>query len=277
MPYTLEVCVDSLESALAAEEAGADRIELCSALAEGGLTPSHGLIQQVCRALTTTRVHVLIRPRGGDFLYSDQSEIIAIARADVLHAAAAGAAGIVAGFLTPTGTIDTDLTTDFVDLCAALNLNFTFHRAFDVVRDQQAALQALIGCRVPRVLTSGGHKTAYLGIEALSSLVAEGGSRIAVMAGGGITEDNAATICECTGVRDIHGTFRRSMETGMRFIHPRVTFAAGSSGGDGGGSEEGGGDLRAAWQRLVADGDVIARVKARLAALVAAEEERDMD
>ena len=118
MSWILEVCVDSVESAIAAEQGGADRIELCSSLLEGGVTPSHGLIQQVCRALSTCKVHVLIRPRGGDFLYSESE--IGVIKQDILLAASIGAHGIVLGFLTPAGTIDVNLTGYFVDLCSAL-------------------------------------------------------------------------------------------------------------------------------------------------------------
>lgn len=121
MSLTLEVCVDSLESAVAAEQGGADRIELCSSLGEGGITPSHGLLQQVCRTLNNCRVHVLIRPRGGDFLYSE-SEVAAI-KEDILHATSLGAHGVVLGFLTPQGTVDVNLTGYFVELCSALGKN----------------------------------------------------------------------------------------------------------------------------------------------------------
>ena len=116
--YTLEVCVDSIESALAAADAGSDRIELASCLDLGGLTPSHALIQQVCRKINTCKIHVLVRPRGGDFLYS--KEEIDVVTADVVTIAGLGAHGVVLGFLNPNSTIDSHLTTKFVDLCAAL-------------------------------------------------------------------------------------------------------------------------------------------------------------
>ena len=236
--FKLEVCVDSFESFLAAtvDQGCADRIELCSALTEGGLTPSHGLITATCRraiASTTTTpfppIHVLIRPRPGDFLYTDHE--LEIIKTDILTAATAGAHGIVIGFLTPHAHINTDLTRYFVDLCSALRLDFTFHRAFDVVRDQHQALSALLDCHVPRVLTSGGHPTsAFHAVDALAQLVEEGGGKISVMPGLGVTEGNAATIVECTGCREIHGSFRQTVPTRMQYIHPRVHFSGGSGG-----------------------------------------------
>lgn len=117
--YTLEVCVDSIESALAASQAGCDRIELASCLDLGGVTPSFALIQQVCRKINTCKIHVLVRPRGGDFVYSQEE--VEIITADVIQIAGLGADGVVLGFLHPNGTIDSHLTTKFVDLCTALS------------------------------------------------------------------------------------------------------------------------------------------------------------
>ena len=264
MSYVIEVCVDSLESALAAEAGGADRIELCSALAEGGITPSHGLLTAVCRRLSTCKVHVLIRPRPGDFLYSPEE--VEVMRQDVFHVAAAGAAGVVCGFLTPGGEVDVDLTRLFADLCSAAGLDMTFHRAFDAVRDQRAALAALIGCGVRKVLSSGGHPTALQGAEQLASLASEADGRISVMPGGGITEENVADVAAVTGCTELHGTFKRMVGSGMRFIHPRVTFSSSSSAlAPSNGQEEG--DRAAAWGRWVADGEAVARVRGRLAEL----------
>ena len=165
----------------------------------------------------------------------------------------------------------------------------TFHRAFDVVRDQRAALNALIGCRVPRVLTSGGHSAAYHSISELSTLVSESNGRISIMPGSGITEENATTVLQCTGAREIHGSFRCSMETKMSFVHPRVHFQVSVGGGGGGGrgagigengaavgENNGGGDLRVMWERCVADTEAIRRVKEKLGELASADEEREM-
>ena len=138
----------------------------------------------------------------------------------------------------------------------------TFHRAFDVVRDQRAALNELIGCRVRRVLTSGGHSAAVKGIEQLSSLVSEASGRISIMPGGGLTEENAAMILQVTGAKEIHGTFRCSIPSTMTYIHPRVTFSMAQ--GDGNGEAP---DPRRAWERSVADAEVIRRVKLKLRAL----------
>jgi copper homeostasis protein len=124
MKYTLEVCVDSIESAVAASTSGADRIELCCSLETGGLTPSHGLIKEVCKhCIQNCKIYVLVRPRSGDFIYSeDEIEVI---KADVVQIAANGAHGVVAGFLAPDGTIDTHRTTKIVDLCTALSKRYS--------------------------------------------------------------------------------------------------------------------------------------------------------
>jgi len=280
MSYTLEVCVDSLDSALEAERGGASRIELCAALIEGGCTPSPGLLNCVCRQLSTCKIHVLIRPRGGDFLYT-QNEV-AVMKQDVLAASAAGAHGCVMGFLTREGDIDTNLTSSFVRLCTSLDLDFTFHRAFDVVRDQFVALEALVACRVGRVLTSGGQPSALQGASRLAELNSEAGNRIIIMPGGGINEENVVTIATCSGATELHGTFRYIVPTQMKFIHPAVTFSLPylhserqqqqqheETGGDG--EEE-----RAAWGWHVVDAEVVTRVRRRLTEL-SAEEEGIMD
>lgn len=255
--YVLEVCVDSLEGALAAEAGQADRIELCSGLSEGGLTPSHALIQMVCQRLRSTscRVHVLIRPRGGDFLYSEDE--VAMMREEVIHAASAGAHGIVIGFLTPEGDVDLNKTRYFVQLTRALGLDLTFHRAFDVVRNQSTALNDLIDCGVARILTSGGAPSVMKAIPQLTMLCKASESRCSIMPGGGVTEDNVDTILKCTGVWEVHGTFRRRKQSSMRYLHPTVAF--GPSGmhpiGEG------------AWDVWVADMELIRRVKTRLSHL----------
>lgn len=255
-PYILEVCVDSLEGALAAEAGGADRIELCSCLSEGGLTPSHALVHMVCRKLRSSfcRVHVLVRPRGGDFLYSEGE--VAMMREEVLHAASAGAHGIVVGFLTPKGDVDVNRTVYFVQLTRALGLDLTFHRAFDVVRNQVQALSDLIDCGVGRILTSGGEFSAIKGLSRLAMLHSMSESRCSIMPGGGVTEDNVETILKCTGVREIHGTFRRVKPSNMRYFHPEVVF-----GPPGAGEQPGEGN---SWDIWVADVALIRQIKSRL-------------
>ena len=213
----IEVCADSIESALAARDGGADRIELCGSLHAGGVTPSRGLleasIRRCCGASdsmgkTACRMHVLVRPRPGDFVYSDiEMEII---RRDVVEAASAGAHGIVAGFLTRDDKIDLDKTVYFQQLASALSLDFTFHRAFDCVSGSMIdALETLLAARVPRVLTSGGRATAIDGSEVIGNLVTEAAERIVIMPGGGIDENNIETIVKVCNVKEIHGSFRK--------------------------------------------------------------------
>lgn len=262
MSYTLEVCVDSVESAIAAEEGGADRIELCNSLIEGGVTPSHGLVQYICRNLTSCKVYVLIRPRGGDFLYSDAE--IAVMKSDIIYAASCGAHGVVLGCLTADGHIDTDRTTVFVELCSALGLDVTFHRAFDVVRDQITALSALIGCGIRRILTSGGNPSVMEGIGALSALVSAAGDRASIMPGGGVSEDNAKTVLQCTGAREIHGSFRLTRHSGMRFFHPSVNFGGVKSASSVSLAD---GDVASAWTRGTTDVDTVRRLKSVLTSI----------
>ncbi|PRW44263.1 copper homeostasis [Chlorella sorokiniana] len=199
----------------------------------------------VCRALSQARVHVLIRPRPGDFLYSPEE--LQVMRQDVLHAASLGAHGVVLGMLTPGGGIDTRQLQPFVELCSALGLDLTFHRAFDLVKDQRVALNDLVACRVRRVLSSGGQQTVMEGLSALAQLVAEGGSRISVMPGGGLTEENVATVARVSGCSEVHGTFKRQVPSAMEYRHTAVSFGVDD------------------WSRGVTDTAAVQRVKAQLA------------
>lgn len=246
MVIALEVCVESLDSALAADEGGACRVELCSSLEQGGITPSHGLIRQVCKALQRTHVHVLIRPRPGDFLYSAQE--IEVMWHDTLHAIASGVHGIVLGMLTEQGRVATDQLRPFVELCNAAGVGLTFHRAFDVVRDQRKALEDLMACGVRRVLTSGGRQSVMEGLAQIAELVVAASGKLSVMPGGGVTEENVCTVVKVTGVSEVHGSFRHTLPSGMRYQHPEVRFAAGG----------------ADHCRAVADAAVVARVRQKL-------------
>ena len=195
----LEACLDTLDLAVKAEAGGAGRIELCDRLDIGGTTPSRALISSVVRAVTIP-VFVIIRPRGGDFLYS-QAEIDTMKK-DVEMAAKAGAAGIVLGVLHPDRTVDVARTRSVMDV--APDLPATFHLAFDQTPNQRDALGAVIDAGLARVLTSGGAGKAVDGVEQLRQLVEQSAGRIHIMAGGGVRAHNAEEIVRRSGVREVH-------------------------------------------------------------------------
>jgi copper homeostasis protein len=200
----VELSVDTLSGAAAAAAVGADRIELCGAGSEGGLTPGHGLVEQAVRRCATP-VHVLVRPRAGDFVYS-AAEVDAMV-ADITHAVELGAAGVVAGVLTPHGWVDQEATARLV--AASGDREFTFHRAIDVCADPVAALDVLGGLGVDRVLTSGATPTALRGLDVLAELVRRAKPGTSVMACGGVRPGNLVDVVTATGVSDVHAAPRR--------------------------------------------------------------------
>jgi copper homeostasis protein len=208
----VEACVATVASALAAESAGAGRLELCADLVEGGVTPSIGMLMGV-RKRVRLPLFVLIRPRGGDFLFDgDEREVML---RDIAEAGARGADGVVIGALDPDGRVDQALTRRLVE--AARPMAVTFHRAFDLVREPARELETLIRLGIERVLTSGQAPSALLGSTAIAALVAQGAGRITLMAGGGINEANAARIVRETGVREIHLSAGGIRHSGMEF------------------------------------------------------------
>jgi copper homeostasis protein len=219
----VELSVDTLAGALAADRAGADRIELCAATLDGGLTPSHGLIAAAV-ARCTAPVHVLIRPRGGDFSYSD-GELTAMI-ADATHAVELGTAGVVSGALTEDGTVHKAATAALVDAAGAAE--FTFHRAIDVCAEPLAALDVLGELGVRRVLSSGAAPTAMLGAGVLSDMVRRATPGLTVMACGGIRPDNVMDVVRATGVRDVHAAPRIAVRGWQRQGGWTVTFTSGN-------------------------------------------------
>ncbi len=215
----LEICADSAESAIAAEQGGAHRIELCSSLLEGGITPSAGLISTV-RSKVGLEVYVMIRPRGGDFCYtSDEFEIM---EQDVVTAKQLGADGIVFGILKEDATIDTARTRHLVEI--ARPLKATFHRAFDMSCDLLASLEEVIGCGVDRVLTSGGEQKVENALPMVVEIVRSANDRISVMIGGGINEANVRRLIAETGAREIHASVRAHLPSPMQHRNEKISM-----------------------------------------------------
>ena len=210
-PRELEVCCGSLQSAINAVSGGAGRIELCSALSLDGLTPSLGLFRQRHTSCPNLRIHVLIRPREGDFIYT-KAELHAMLR-DIELFAAEGASAIVAGVLTPDSCIDVEATRQLIK---AAGVPFTFHRAFDVVADQRRALEQLIDLGAARVLTSGGAPSALEGAGRLRNLVDLARGRILTLPGGGVNSHNARQILDSTGAVEIHGSCSSLLPSGIK-------------------------------------------------------------
>ena len=219
MSLLIEVCVDSVESAVAAELGGAARVELCDDLLEGGTTPSTGMIE-VIRERVAIGLHVLIRPRGGDFCYSDfEFEVM---QRDIAAARRLGIDGVVLGLLHPDGSVDEPRNRLLVE--AARPLGVTFHRAFDITRDPAESLESLLRIGVGRVLTSGMARTALEGIPIIASLIRQAAGRIAVLAGCGINEGNVRRIVTETGVGEIHLTAAEPREGRIRYRNDSVSF-----------------------------------------------------
>ncbi len=195
----IEICADSIESALAAQHGGAHRVELCSALNVGGLTPSIGLIEQAISRLNIP-VHVLIRPRSGDFVYSDAE--FDVLKSDIHSAKMAGAAGIVTGILHADTTVDVLRMKELIDICGYLPI--TFHRAFDMTCNKQGALEQIINIGCKRILTSGGFKSSIEGRELIAEFVQQAGNRIIIMAGAGINKENFLELHAATKCREYH-------------------------------------------------------------------------
>lgn len=215
----LEVCIDSIESALAAERGGAHRIELCSDLPEGGVTPSAGLIAAV-RQMVSIELSVLIRPRPGDFWYSnDEMEVM---RRDIATAKQLGADCVVLGILELNGRVDKARTRELVHLAAPAKV--TFHRAFDMSSDLLRSLDDLQATGVHCVLTSGGKQSAADGVETLKRMVQVANGSVRIMAGGGIEENNVAEIVERTGVREIHASLKSSIATPMQYRNEEISL-----------------------------------------------------
>jgi copper homeostasis protein len=215
----IEACVDSVESATGAQAGGANRIELCENLLEGGTTPSAGLIE-VCRERLHIPLHVLVRPRGGDFVYSDVE--LEVMRRDIAVAWRLGAHGVVLGALLADGTIDVPRTRALIEVSRPLSV--TFHRAFDFTPDADAALDILITLGVDRVLSSGQAPTAVAGTGILSRLVRRAAGRITIVAGGGLSEENVLAVIAQTGVSELHVRATALLESPVSYRPTHLTL-----------------------------------------------------
>jgi len=208
----LEICVDGVASALAAASGGADRIELCANLPEGGTTPSAGVLR-VVRSIFPGKLMVLIRPRGYDFLYSDAENDAMLH--DIQLAGELGADGVVIGCLTTEGRIDLNRCRRLQE--AAGSLDVTFHRAFDMARDLHEALEDIHDLGIRRILTSGGQPDVPAGAGVIAELVRRSAGRVSIMPGGGVTEHNLAEIIRQTGATEIHLSARDTVRSAMAF------------------------------------------------------------
>ena len=217
-PFPLvEVCVEGVDGLLAAQAAGADRVELCASLVEGGITPSFGTVRTAL-ALATIPFHVIVRPRGGDFLYSEVEYRSMLADVEALREL--GVAGVVVGCLTADGTIDEERMTALVH--AAGPLNVTCHRAFDMTRDPFEALEALVRCGVGRVLTSGQRDTALEGADLLAELVGKADGRIVILGCGALDPAGIGTVRRRTGLSEMHFASLKDVPSAMRYRNPKV-------------------------------------------------------
>lgn len=215
--YTFEVCANSVESCLAAQAGGAHRVELCAGIPEGGTTPSYGEIA-IARKKLDIKLNVIIRPRGGDFLYSNTELETMLADIDMMHSLHVD--GIVAGALTAEGDIDIDVMQRI--MAHAGSIPVTFHRAFDRCRQPLEALHQLIDLGVSRLLTSGLQPTALQGASMIKQLVELANGRIAIMAGCGVNEGNIAQIARETGAREFHFSAREPINSNMLIRNTEV-------------------------------------------------------
>jgi copper homeostasis protein len=213
----IEICVEGIDGLLAAQKGGADRVELCASLIEGGITPSFGTVRQALR-LATVPFFTIIRPRGGDFLYSEAE--FGSMLDDVGALRDLGAPGVVVGCLTADGRIDEARMTALVARAGPMQV--TCHRAFDMTADPSEALETLIRCGVHRVLTSGQRDTALEGAELLRALVEQAGDRIVVMGCGRLNVSTIASVRKKTGLREMHFSAPAQQASGMTYRNPHI-------------------------------------------------------
>lgn len=217
----LEICIDSVQSALAAQKGGASRVELCDNLLVGGTTPSYGMIKQVRQAVTIG-LHVLIRPRGGDFCYSDAE--LHVMLEDIAVAKELGADGVVIGVLRTDGHVDTEMAQRLI--AAASPMRVTWHRAFDLAKAPDQALEDIIALGCDYLLTSGQQQNAFAGKDLIANLVRQAAGRIVIMPGGGVHESNIGELRQVTGAREFHSSGRQVLPSPMQWRRPHLYMGA---------------------------------------------------
>ncbi len=217
----LEICCGDIESVIAARQGGADRVELCCALGVGGLTPSAGMIETAV-ATGVPEVNVLIRPREGDFLYTDVEMHVMLR--DIRQSAEAGANGVVIGALNADGSIATGACRRLIEMARNNGLSVTFHRAFDQCRDPLHSLEEIIDLGCDRLLTSGQADSALCGADLINSLQRRANGRIEIMAGSGVTPDNVAELLRVTGVREVHASAKMTTDSQMAYRISKVSM-----------------------------------------------------
>lgn len=214
MKKVLENCSNSVQSSIEAQKGGAIRVELCDNLAEGGTTPSLSQIQ-LTRENIDIQLNVIIRPRGGDFLYSDLE--FESMKQDIHHCGKSKCDGVVIGILNADGTVDIERNKILVNIAREYNMSVTFHRAFDRCADLFKSLEDIINLGCDRILTSGGRKTALEGKEVIKKLIKQANGRIIIMPGSGINENNITELVEATGLIEFHGSFRSRYNGKMQY------------------------------------------------------------
>ncbi len=240
--FTLEICLDSVESAIIAQEAGADRVELCANLSEGGTTPSYGMIRLI-REKIDIDLSVMIRPRGGDFCYSDAE--FSVMKEDIKIAKEIGADCVVFGILLANGDVDIERTTELCNLAKPMSI--TFHRAFDLTREPYQALEDIIKSGVSRLLTSG-HKTkAIEGKHEIKKLVMQAKNRIAIMAGSGVNPQNRDEFLNYCGVQELHLTAKTYIEGDMIYRPENISMNSYN--------------ITSEYQKVIADYQIITKMK----------------
>ncbi|WP_316835342.1 copper homeostasis protein CutC [Pedobacter nutrimenti] len=219
----MEVCANSVRSALAAQEGGAIRVELCDNLPEGGTTPSYAQIL-LAKKMLSLQVYPIIRPRGGDFLYNDLE--FELMKEDIQVCKSLNCDGVVIGILNTDGSIDKERCKVLVDLAKPLPV--TFHRAFDMSNDLEKALEDVIETGCERILTSGGESSALKGVETLAKLIKKAAGRIRIMPGAGISETNIEEIIQKTGATEFHASARTAVASKMNFKNEQATMGSSS-------------------------------------------------